>query len=141
MQITVRCPVFPTEKKVCVDEAISNILGDIKLEEYESDGVMSLIATASDRVFLNELRHTIHELRIIDAARSRLYSNWDDSQTIIHFDKQAAFIGKLRLLDDSHENPPLGSIEVIIEMDDLEEFEKFISWFVPPTKNGRIVRN
>ena len=77
----------------------------------------------------------------IDAARKRLQSNWNGTSTNIHFDKQAAFTRKLRIIDDNQELPPLGSIEMIVTFDSEQEFEEFVNWFTPPTKDGKIINH
>ena len=141
MQITVRCPIFPTEDLDRVRRAISILFTENDDRHKEQDEMQELILVSSKRDTLEELRQLIHDLRIIDAVRSRINSNWNGVETLIRFDKQAAYTGKLRLVDDSEENPPLGCIEVYVEFDTEEKFEKFVTWFAPPTKNGRIVTN
>jgi predicted RNA binding protein with dsRBD fold (UPF0201 family) len=66
-------------------------------------------------------------------------SNWDGTKTSVFFDKQAAYHGKLRLIDETEEEPPLGCIELEIMLEDEADFNEFIAWFVPPTKDGRVV--
>ncbi|MHA1909226.1 MAG: RNA-binding domain-containing protein [Candidatus Thorarchaeota archaeon] len=139
MQITVRCPIFPTEGFDHVKKAVSNLFANDLVERKEQDGALELFLVSSKRDTLEELRLLIHDLRIIDAVRSRINSNWSGFETLIRFDKQAAYVEKLRLVDDSEENPPLGCIEVSIEFDTEEEFEQFVLWFTPPTKDGRVV--
>jgi predicted RNA binding protein with dsRBD fold (UPF0201 family) len=55
------------------------------------------------------------------------------------FDKQAAYTGKIRLIDNNHEDPPLGSIEIKFEFSSGSQFEEFLDWFSPRTKNGRVI--
>ena len=92
---------------------------------------------SSDKNILDSLRNSIHKIRIIDASRSRLLYNWDGKQTRICFDKQAAFTGKLKLIDDSEESPSLGFIEVQLDFEASQRFEEFLDWFTPSTKEKR----
>lgn len=139
MDILVRCPVNPTEDGFKVKRALENIIG---LQTFTSENhgeATELSFTDSKQESLNLVRQTVHELRIIDAARKRLLSNWNGTSTQIHFDKQAAFVGKLRIIDDSNELPPLGTIEIGLIFEDESQFEEFLHWFTPPTKKGRVI--
>jgi predicted RNA binding protein with dsRBD fold (UPF0201 family) len=90
---------------------------------------------------IENLRLMIHDMRIIDAVRLRLQRNWNGMNTIIHLDKQVAYHHKIRLIDDSEEEPPLGTIEIQLNFDDENGFEKFLRWFTPPTQNGKVMMN
>jgi predicted RNA binding protein with dsRBD fold (UPF0201 family) len=68
-------------------------------------------------------------------------ANWDGEKTRMCFDKQAAYHGKLRLVDDRQEEPPLGLVEIMIRFSSEEEFEAFLVWFAPPTKDGHVIRH
>ncbi len=95
--------------------------------------------SSNKRGSLDLVRQHIHTLRIIDAVRKRVFSNWDGSVTSIFFDKQAAYYGKLRIVDETEEDPPLGCIELKISFEDEAEFDGFLAWFAPPTKDGRVI--
>lgn len=139
MDIFVRCPVNPTEDVLKVKRALENIIGHHTFTSENHDEITELVLTDLKQESLNLVRQTVHELRIIDAARKRLLSNWNDTSTQIHFDKQAAFVGKLRIIDDSTDLPPLGTIEVGLIFEDESQFEEFLRWFTPPTKKGRAI--
>ncbi len=139
MDILVRCPVHPTEDALKVKRALENIIG---LQTFISENhgeVAEIVLTDSKQESLNLVRQMVHELRIINAARKRLLSNWNGTSTQIHFDKQAAFVGKLRIIDDSIDLPPLGTIEIGLIFQNETQFEEFLQWFSPPTKKGRII--
>ena len=139
MDILVRCPVHPTEDALKVKRALENIIG---LQTFISENhgeVAEIVLTDSKQESLNLVRQMVHELRIINAARKRLLSNWNGISTQIHFDKQAAFIGKLRIIDDSIDLPPLGTIEIGLIFQNETQFEEFLQWFSPPTRKGRII--
>lgn len=121
---------------------IEDLLGTIDVEEQEGALAKMLIVTFEQREVLRIIRQMIHERRIIDAVRARLRSNWNGSDSsFVRFDKQAATLRKLRLIDDRDERPPLGSIQLECIMTGEDEFSDFLNWFVPPTENGRIVQS
>ena len=142
MEVLIICPVNPTEDINKVGEALENLLGRSDFTTINNDdNVLYLSATYTNRDAVNLVRQTIHETRIIDAARKRLRLNWNGTSTKIYFDKQAAFVRKLRIIDDNLELPPLGSIEMLLTFDSEQEFDEFVNWFTPPTKDGKIINH
>jgi predicted RNA binding protein with dsRBD fold (UPF0201 family) len=139
MMATIRCIVHPTEDIQKVESAIENILGPFSLSKIEADEFTEISATETNRSSFTILRKAVHDKRIIDAVRVRLLKNLDESTTFMLFDKQAAYTGKLRLLDNDYEEPPLGSIEIKFEFNSETQFEEFLDWFSPRTKEGRII--
>ena len=137
---TVRCLVNPTEDVEIVSNALLNLFPDSKIDRREMKVSIELNILLKDRDDLENLRQMIHDARIIDATRLRLERNWNGINTLIRFDKQVACISRVRVLDDSEENQPLGAIEMQLDFDDENEFERFVHWFTPPTKDGKIVR-
>ncbi|MFW9962004.1 MAG: RNA-binding domain-containing protein [Candidatus Sifarchaeia archaeon] len=141
MEVLLICPVNPTEDIKKVIKALENLLGWSNFAFSNTDFIQEISLSQTNRDTLNLVRQTIHETRIIDAARKRLKSNWNGTSTKIYFDKQAAFAKKTRIIDDDQELPPLGSIEIVLSFDSETEFEEFLKWFTPPTKDGRIANN
>jgi predicted RNA binding protein with dsRBD fold (UPF0201 family) len=139
MDILVRCLVNPTEDPQKVEQALKNIIGPQKVTLEKHNEISEFVFNESKQDCLGFVRQSIHEERIIDAARKRLLKNWNGTSTQIHFDKQTAYIGKLRVIDDSTAPPPLGTIEIVIIFEEETQFEEFLHWFTPPTKDGRIV--
>jgi predicted RNA binding protein with dsRBD fold (UPF0201 family) len=139
MDIMVRCSVNPTEDTQKVERALENIIGPQKFTHEEHGVIAELVFNDSKQDSLGLVRQSVHEERIIDAARKRLLSNWNGTSTQIHFDKQAAFVGKLRVIDDSTRPPPLGTIEIVLVFEKETQFEEFLHWFTPPTKDGRVI--
>jgi predicted RNA binding protein with dsRBD fold (UPF0201 family) len=140
MKVFIICPVNPTEDTNKVRTALENLIGRSDFESLDDD-TRELSLTYNHRDVLGLVRQTIHETRIIDAARKRLQSNWNGTSASIHFDKQAALVRRLRIIDDNQELPPLGSIELVFTFDSEQEFEEFVNWFTPPTKDGKIVNH
>jgi predicted RNA binding protein with dsRBD fold (UPF0201 family) len=139
MKSTIRCIVHPTEEIQRNEKAIENILGPITLTVTEFDEFTELYSSNVKRTDFAILKQLVHDKRILDAVRVRLLKNLDEYTTFLYFDKQAAYTGKLRLLDNTHENPPLGYIEMRLEFESDSQFEEFLDWFSPRTKDGRII--
>ncbi len=134
MRVEIRCPVRPTEDPARVREAVLNIFPNIDPATTQEE----ISAESSGRSPVSWLRQMIHDSRTIDATRVVLESGWDGVSATLVLDKQAAYMGKLRLVhDDVH--PPLGAITVTLYFDGTGEFQEFIRWFTPPTRDGRIV--
>ncbi len=137
MEILVRCPIYPTEDEERVCSALTYLfVSDGSCRETDDDYLMLM---SNKRSSLNLIQQYIRNLRIINAVRKRVLSNWDGSRTFIYFDKQAAYNDKLRLVDETEEDLPLGCIELEVTFVDENEFERFLAWFAPPTKNGRVM--
>lgn len=141
MEVFITCPVNPTEDIGKVKKALENLLGMSDFASIDNGDVLEISQSYTNRDTMHLVRQTIHETRIIDAARKRLESNWNGTTTKIYFDKQAAFAKKMRIIDDNQELPPLGVIEIIIAFESDSEFEEFVNWFTPPTKDGRIINH
>lgn len=139
MEILITCPINPTEDKKKVGMALTNLLGKSNLISPENSGESEISVSLKGRDELSFVRQNIHETRIIDTVRKRLKLNWNGTSTTIHFDKQAAFVKKTHILDDNQELPPLGSIEMVLIFDSGSEFEEFVKWFTPPTRDGKVI--
>jgi predicted RNA binding protein with dsRBD fold (UPF0201 family) len=139
MKSTIRCIVHPTEEIQRIEKAIENILGSITLSTSKFDEFTEIYSSITSKDSFARLRQLVHDKRILSAVRVRLLKNLDEFSTFMHFDKQAAYTGKLRLIDNIHENPPLGSIEIRIEFESESQFEEFLDWFSPRTKDGRVI--
>ncbi|MCK5264297.1 MAG: hypothetical protein KAR03_01715 [Candidatus Thorarchaeota archaeon] len=139
MKSTIRCLVHPTEDIQRVEAAIENLLGPITLSRTELDEFTEIHSTEINKTHFAILRQSVYDKRIINAVRVRLLKNLDEFTTYIFFDKQAAYAGKLRLIDNTHEDPPLGSIEIRFDFKSESHFEEFLDWFSPRTKDGRII--
>ena len=138
MRIMVRTPVYPTEDQSRISEALSHHFPDAIFELIQEENISWLQYQTDNRTSLNTLREMIHEFRIIDVTRKILASSWTGTYSSIQLDKQAAYRNKLRLIAQNND-PPLGTIEVILSIGDTDQLEEFLLWFTPPTKDGRIV--
>ena len=138
MKIQISCPVFPTEDENRIEEALANLFHHVGTKHFHLEQCNNISLDLTERDELSVLRQFVHELRIIDVMRRRLETNLIGTVTSFHLDKQAASLGKVRLLDDT---PPLGGIEIVIDFMNETELESFMSWFVPLTKDGKVIHN
>jgi predicted RNA binding protein with dsRBD fold (UPF0201 family) len=139
VQGSAKCLVYPTEDQERIRKAIENVITSNNFSYETYDYITEIRLSFEGRSNLEWLRNKIYELRIIDAVRARLRFNWNGSETRISLDKQAAYHGKIKLLDDREELPPLGCIELQLKFDNEDEFEGFLRHFTPPTKEGHVV--
>jgi len=141
MEITIRCPVHPTEDTERVKKAVETHLGNVPLEMVKHNQILEMTYTGTERHCLSLVRQSIQEKRILAVVRTRLMKNFNDLEytTSMHLDKQAAFVGKFRLIDNDDENPPLGSIEIHFLFTSFPLFQEFLDWFCPRTKDGKVI--
>ncbi|MHA1771144.1 MAG: RNA-binding domain-containing protein [Candidatus Thorarchaeota archaeon] len=135
MQLEIKSVVFPTEDKSRVQAAMTKLFPTLSFDQGDS-----LITSFTDDLHdLDWLRFRIFEQRIIDAVKSHLIGNSVGYTTLMMLDKQAAFVGRVRLIDETDETPPLGLIELRFTFTNETDFQQFLSWFTPLTKDGHIV--
>ncbi len=139
MIISVQAPVYSTESAEKVHDCLLRLFPDAKFTREEFNGILMIRAESDKRKSIEWMRTRIREIRIIDAVRRRLVSNWNGTETSILLDKQAACSSRFRILDDAEERPPLGCIQVVLKFENEIEFQNTMNWLVPPTENGRIV--
>jgi predicted RNA binding protein with dsRBD fold (UPF0201 family) len=124
----------PTEKREKIETILKTFLdGDIVLDE-RFDGNY-LVVRNSGWDGLNLLSDWIRRLRLLDTIRRRLLKSSLGNITAIYFNKQAAAMGKLSLVD-VNDNPPLGSISYQIVSDNLEYV---VNKFTPRTFEGKVI--
>ena len=139
MIITISSPVFPTEDETKVISAAISLFETAEAI-YDQD-VREVSVTATERRALELIRNIVHSMRVIDTVRAAILRNLIGLETRFTIDKQAAYHGKFKLIDDREEEPSLGVVEIRIRFEHEKEFEDFMKWFVPPTKDGRIVQS
>ncbi|NHI83217.1 MAG: hypothetical protein EAX81_02785 [Candidatus Thorarchaeota archaeon] len=139
MIIKISSPVFPTEDETKVISAAISFFETAEAV-YHQD-IQEVSVTATERKALEVIRSIVHSMRVIDAVRATILRNRIGLETRFIIDKQAAYHGKFKLIDDREEEPSLGAVEIRIRFEHEKEFEDFMKWFVPPTKDGKIVQS
>ncbi|MDI6855191.1 MAG: RNA-binding domain-containing protein [Candidatus Thermoplasmatota archaeon] len=112
MDVVVRASVHKTENVDKVRSALLNIFPELELDikDNEIKGRTSSISKFKELLRLQKIRK---------AAKSVLLSAKRGSKLEFKLSKQVAFIGKVNFITD--ERPPLGSIEVSIAAENIEE--------------------
>jgi len=123
---TLRVECFPTEDPSKVMKALLNIFPDSEIEECET----GLVARTGSSTRLKEL---LRKTRILDTAREVLNRGRQGNRTFFRINKQVALIGKISFVEGE---TPLGSIEVMLESEDLDEA---IDEIAPRTVNREMV--
>ncbi|MDI9434400.1 MAG: RNA-binding domain-containing protein [Euryarchaeota archaeon] len=123
-KVEARAMVHPTENLNKVIEALSNIFDydDLLITENQ----VTVTGSYSSLIFFKEF---LEKQRIRDTARKILLKvlNQDSNKIEFKISKQAAFAGKINLVED--DLSPLGEIEVIIHTENPDEL---IDWLCPP---------
>ena len=144
IHVKVSAVVYPTEDPEKVIRAISTIFTDIVLEKKTIETIEPGLGE-SHSLFVSgegglDLLLTLHGLirreKIIDSIRNKVFSkNLSSDGLSIRFllNKQAAFVG---IPSISAQKESLGSIEIVIMAESLEEMGRLLEWLLPVTEGG-----
>ncbi len=129
MEIIVETEVRPTEDIEKVKKALQTIvtLEDLKVAEITT-GFKTISVKCESIKCLEPLRNAIRIQQIEPAVRAYLYKRIENSTLVILIHKQAAFAGKVSLIDSDRESP-LGPIRITITgtSNEIEEVIKFLT--------------
>jgi predicted RNA binding protein with dsRBD fold (UPF0201 family) len=112
MEVIVRAQIKKTEGTEKVKSAILNIFPDLEINT-ENDEIVGKTKSVS------KLKELLKLQKIRASARSVLLSAKKGSKSEFKLSKQVAYIGKVNFISDKR--PPLGSIEVTIESEKIDE--------------------
>lgn len=126
VQVSISCPVNPSEDPEKVLSAVMSIFPDATMELGEG-------AYGGTAPGLDHFSKQIRRQRILDATRAVMISNMRGNRTRLMLNKQVATVGKISFAD---RNPVLGAIEVTIEDEDLQAL---IDRVAPITVDGEEV--
>jgi predicted RNA binding protein with dsRBD fold (UPF0201 family) len=132
--------VYPTEDTNRISQSLKNIFPEASFLIEEQQRKVWINSSLLGQKSLETLRSIVHETRIIDAMRKIITSSWTGTISTIQLDKQALLGRKINLIDNSG-NPPLGCVEIILSYNTEDEYESFLRWFTPLTKDGKIIQN
>ncbi|MHA2249815.1 MAG: hypothetical protein ACXAD7_05605 [Candidatus Kariarchaeaceae archaeon] len=136
IEVVCEAKINNTEK----EETIVNILkqfieGDPFIDE-RFDGNYMVIRNSKDdslQVFADWVR----ELKQLDTVRKRLFNSMVGNLTALYFNRQAAAMHRLALVD-VNDRPPLGPITLNIVSDSLDSI---INMLTPKTHKGKELTN
>ena len=126
-KIEMFCTVNPSEDTDKTKKSISNIFpySTIKTENY------SISAESKDLTSLEKIYEVVHSKQSQKTYRRNLQKNLNNNSTWFYLNKQAAFVEKIAICEESEESP-LGPIKVILTSSRIDEI---IDWFVYGDEN------
>lgn len=121
-KIDMFCSINPSEDPKKIEKSISNIFpfSNIKIENS------SISANSIDLNSLEKIYETIHSKQSQKIYRRNLEKNLQNDTTWFYLNKQAAFVEKVVICEESDESP-LGPIKVILKSSNIDGI---IDWIV-----------
>ncbi len=130
-EVEVEAKVNPTEDVEKVKKAIENLFPGIELEFDEEKGILR-----GKTENLERFRELLRMQRILDTARAELRRGWRGNESTVFLNKQAATVSRINFAD---ENAVLSPVVLTFRVYGTN-FERFIDWLTPETRDGRPVR-
>jgi len=129
VEVEVETEVHPTEDPEKVKKAVLNLFPDaeISLEDER------LLARTSN---LSKFRELLRKQRILDTMRSELLSGRKGRDVVLYLNKQTAFVSRINIAE---RDAILSPLKVTFKLYDIE-FERFLDYLAPETKNGKPVK-
>lgn len=121
-KIEMFCAINPSEDPEKTQKSISNIFpySAIKIENF------SISAESKDLTSLEKIYEAVHSKQFQKTYRRNLQKNLKNDSTWFYLNKQAAFVEKIVICEESEESP-LGPIKVVLTSSKIDEI---IDWFV-----------
>lgn len=119
-KIEILCSINPSEDPKKVKSAILNIFSncELEIEKY------SIIGKSSNLNLLEKIHEAIHSFQSQRIYKRTLEKNTKNNSTWFYLNKQAAFVNKIAICEESEESP-LGPIKVILTSSNLD---RIINW-------------
>lgn len=130
MRLRVEAEVRPTEAREKVEAAVKKIFPTLELGQVEN----SVVGESADVGSLSRLHQLLRQQRILDSARSVMFSGRRGGSTRFMLNKQAAFVGRVSFTEGES---PLGPIVVTLEAPDID---RLIDYLAPRTQDGKPIR-
>lgn len=120
-KIEMFCAINPSEDPEKIQKSISNIFpySTVKTENF------SISALSKDLTSLEKIYEVVHSKQLQKTYRRNLQKNLKNDSTWFYLNKQAAFVEKIVICDESEESP-LGPIKVVLTSSKIDEI---IDWF------------
>jgi predicted RNA binding protein with dsRBD fold (UPF0201 family) len=121
-KIEIFCSVNPSEDPSKVKSAILNVFPncETKIEKFSIKG------DSNDLHSLEKIYDAINSTQSQKIYQRRLEKNLDNNSTWFYLNKQAAFVEKIAICEESDESP-LGPIKVILTS---TQIDKIIDWLI-----------
>ncbi|KEQ56579.1 RNA binding protein [Marine Group I thaumarchaeote SCGC AAA799-E16] len=126
-KIEMFCTINPSEDSEKTQKAISNIFPYSEIKAENS----SVYAESKDLNSLEKVYEIVHSKQSQKTYRRNMQKNLRDDSTWFYLNKQAAFVEKIAICEESGESP-LGPIKVILTSSKIDEI---IDWFVYGDEN------
>jgi len=124
----------PTEKRETIEKILNRLVeGEVFIDE-RFDGKY-LVVRNSSMDGLQLLGEWVREQQQIDTLRERLFRSIINNITALYFNRQAAAMGRIALVD-VNDNPPNGPIVYQLVSDNLNAI---INMLTPRTYRGKVV--
>jgi len=129
LEAEITAPVYDTERRERVAEAIAGVFPDADTE-FEHGELRAAVHS------LEHLSELLHRQSILDTARGVFFGNQRGDTFSFRLKKQAAFVGVVNFVVD--EAGELGAIAVRVRVDE-PSVEAAINEIAPPTEDGEPV--
>jgi len=131
--LSLSVPVFSTENIKKIEESIENLLGEIpeyKINQLNNHKLLEAenLSVKGIEKFFNYIR----EAEILDAIRKCAVIDFNQRGVLLHFHKQALYVGRFAVIT-SDTSSPLGDFQLLIKGADPE---KILDWLAPETFEG-----
>ena len=121
-KIEMSCPVNPSEDPAKVEKAIANIF-PYSIIKYEN---FTMFAQSKELRSFEKIYETIHTNQSQKTYSRNLENNLENDTTWFFLNKQAAFVEKVAICDETEESP-LGPIKVTLTSSNIDGI---IDWIV-----------
>ena len=121
-KIEILCSINPSEDSEKIKKAISNVFPYTTVKTQ----IFSIVAQSKDLNSLEKIHETIHSHQSQNIYRRNLEKNLKDDSTWFYLNKQAAFVEKIAICEESNESP-LGPIKVILTSPNIDGI---IDWMI-----------
>lgn len=119
-KIEILCAVNPSEDRKKVESSILNIFSPCEINNEK----FSINAKSSNLNSLEKFQDFIHSMQSQRIYRKTLEKNTENNSSWFYLNKQAAFVNKVAICEESDESP-LGPIKVILTSTNLD---RIITW-------------
>ena len=121
-KINAYCEINPSEDPKKIQQAITNVLGELDFKISKE----SMSASSSNLESLTKIHDSIHSHQSKNAYRRQLKQNLNSDSSWFYLNKQAAYANTVALCSESEESP-LGPIKIILNSKNIDSV---IDWLI-----------